>query len=117
MVRLTVDGRPMPVRVVVAADFSRVSAAPAGFSRDLAIALGLLGLVLALATAIQVGLGLQPLTAIRKDIADIRANRTHHLAPAAPIEVAPLVDEVNALLDAQEREIERSRGRAADLAH
>jgi signal transduction histidine kinase len=117
MVRLTVDGRPMPVRVVVAADLSRVSAATAGFSRDLAIALGLLGLVLALATAIQVGLGLQPLAALRKNVADIRAGRTYHLAPAAPIEVAPLVDEVNALLDAQEREIERSRNRAADLAH
>jgi len=31
--------------------------------------------------------------------------------------VAPLVEEVNALLDAQEREIVRSRSRAADLAH
>lgn len=29
----------------------------------------------------------------------------------------PLVDEVNALLDTQEQEIERSRSRAADLAH
>ena len=34
-----------------------------------------------------------------------------------PAEVRPLVEEVNALLDAQEREIERSRSRAADLAH
>jgi signal transduction histidine kinase len=117
MVRLTAGGRPLPVRVVVAADLSRVSAAAAGFSRDLTVALGLLGLVLAIATAIQVGLGLQPLAALRKGIADIRAGRAHHLAPAAPVEIAPLVDEVNALLDAQEREIERSRGRAADLAH
>jgi signal transduction histidine kinase len=34
-----------------------------------------------------------------------------------PSEVEPLVEEVNALPDAQEREIVRSRGRAADLAH
>ena len=34
-----------------------------------------------------------------------------------PAEVQPLVEEVNALLDGQEREIERSRGRAVDLAH
>jgi signal transduction histidine kinase len=34
-----------------------------------------------------------------------------------PAEVEPLVKEVNALVEAQEREIERSRSRAADLAH
>lgn len=34
-----------------------------------------------------------------------------------PAEVKPLVEEVNGLIDAQEREIERSRSRAADLAH
>jgi signal transduction histidine kinase len=117
MVRLTVGGGPVPVRVVVAADLSRVSAATAGFSRDLVIALGLLGLVLAIATAVQVGLGLHPLAALRNGIADIRAGRARYLEPAAPVEVAPLVEEVNALLDAQEHEIERSRGRAADLAH
>jgi signal transduction histidine kinase len=117
MVQLTVSGRPVPVRVVVATDLSRVSAAAAGFSEDLAVALGLLGLVLALATTVQVSLGLQPLAALRRGIADIRAGRSRHLPPDAPSEVAPLAEEVNALLDAQEREIERSRGRAADLAH
>jgi signal transduction histidine kinase len=60
---------------------------------------------------------LQPLAALRRGIADIRAGRAHHLAPAAPVEVAPLVEEVNALLDAQDKEIFRSRSRAADLAH
>jgi signal transduction histidine kinase len=33
------------------------------------------------------------------------------------VEVQPLVEELNALLDAQEREIDRSRSRAAELAH
>ncbi|HEY1361652.1 MAG TPA: sensor histidine kinase [Xanthobacteraceae bacterium] len=117
VVRLTVEGRPVAVRVAVAADLARISAAVAGFSRDLVLALVLLGLVLALATVVQVSLGLQPLVALRRGIADVRAGRVHHLAPAVPVEVQPLVEEVNALLDAQERELERSRGRAADLAH
>ncbi len=34
-----------------------------------------------------------------------------------PDEVRPLVEEVNALLDAREQEIARSRNRASDLAH
>ena len=77
----------------------------------------LLGLVLAIATSIQVGLGLRPLDALRRGVADIRSGRRHHLPAAVPAEVRPLVEEVNALLDAQEQEIERSRSRAADLAH
>lgn len=117
VIRLKVAGQRVPVRVAVAADLARVSRAASGFARDLSIALALLGLVLALATAVQISLGLQPLRALRRGIADVRAGRVHHLPPAAPAEVRPLVDEVNALLDAQEREIARSRGRAADLAH
>ena len=117
VISLTVGDQRVSVRVAVAADLARVTAATAGFARDLSLALGMLGLVLALATAVQVTLGLRPLKALQQGIADVRAGRIHHLPPAAPAEVRPLVEEVNALLDAQEREIERSRGRAADLAH
>ncbi len=117
VVSLTEQGKRVPVRVAVAADLARVSKAAAGFSRDLTLALGLLALVLSLATGVQVSLGLRPLKALRRGIVDVRAGRIHHLPPAAPVEVQPLVEEVNALLDAQEREIEHSRGRAADLAH
>ena len=114
---LTIAGRRMPVRVAAAADLARVSAVAADFARDLAMALGILGLVLAIATSIQVGLGLRPLDALRRGVAEIRSGRRQHLPAAVPAEVRPLVEEVNALLDAQEQEIERSRSRAADLAH
>lgn len=116
-VLLTIGDRHVPVRVAVAVDLIRVSAAASAFAKDLAVALGLLGLVLAVATSIQVGLGLRPLDALRRGVADIRSGRRHHLPAEVPAEVRPLVEEVNALLDAQDQEIERSRSRAADLAH
>lgn len=116
-VLLTVGDRRLPVRVAVATDLARVSAAAAAFAKDLTIALGVLGLVLAIATSIQVGLGLRPLDALRRGVAEIRSGRRQHLPAAVPAEVRPLVEEVNALIDAQEQEIERSRSRAADLAH
>ena len=72
-VSLAVGDRRVPVRVAVAADLARVSAATAAFAKDLALALALLGLVLAVATSIQVGLGLRPLDALRRGVADIRA--------------------------------------------
>jgi signal transduction histidine kinase len=116
-VLLTIADRRVPVRIAVAVDLARVSAAASAFARDIAVALGLLGLVLAFATSIQVGLGLRPLDALRSGVAEIRSGRRHHLPAEVPAEVRPLVEEVNALLDAQEQEIERSRSRAADLAH
>lgn len=117
VVQLSGGGNPLPVRVAVAADLSRIANATTNFSWDLAAALALLGLVLAVGTVVQVGLGLRPLAALRRGLADIRVGRSRHLQPGAPREVQPLVEELNALIDAQEQEIERSRGRAADLAH
>jgi signal transduction histidine kinase len=114
---LTIGDRPVPVRVAVASDLARVAAARAAFGRELSLALALLAAILAIATAVQVGLGLRPLDALRRGVADVRSGRARRLRPAAPSEVQPLVEEVNALLDAQEQQIERSRGRAADLAH
>ncbi len=81
------------------------------------IALGILGLVLALATSVQVLLGLRPLDRLRSGVARIRSGESRRLQVDVPVEVLPLVEEVNGLLDARDREIERSRGRAADLAH
>jgi len=116
-VTLTIGDRRVTVRVAVAADLARVSAAAISFAKDLAGALALLGVVFAAATSIQVALGLRPLAALRRGIADIRSGRSRRLPNAVPVEVRPLVEEVNAMLDTQEREISRSHGRAADLAH
>ncbi|ADP69918.1 integral membrane sensor signal transduction histidine kinase [Rhodomicrobium vannielii ATCC 17100] len=114
---LTVGDRKMPVRVAVAASLAGVSKASAAFTRDLAIALAILGAVLTGATILQVSLGLRPLDRLRRGVADIRAGRIVNLPTAVPSEVQPLVEEMNALIDSQVCEIERSRGRAADLAH
>jgi signal transduction histidine kinase len=116
-VRVDIDARETPLTVAVAIDAAHVAAATTAFAADLAIALGVLGIVLAAATAIQVGLGLRPLDLLRRGVASIRAGREPRLAAGVPDEVRPLVDEVNALLAARAEEVERSRHRAADLAH
>lgn len=85
-----------------------MSAAASQFARDLALALGLLGVVLVVATSIQVGLGLRPLDALRRGVADVRSGDAS-ASVDVPVEVKPLVEEVNSLIEhAQEREIERS---------
>lgn len=116
-ITLNIAEKPVSLRAAVAIDRARISAARSAFVGDLVPALGLLGLVLALATVIQIGLGLRPLDALRRGVADIRSGRDRRLTALVPDEVRPLVDEVNALLDAREQDIMRSRNRAADLAH
>ena len=116
-VTMTAGPERVQVRAAVAFDLSRTAVATRAFARDLSLALGVLALVLAAATAVQVSLGLQPLAVLRRGVAEIRAGHGTRLPIAVPSEVGPLVEEFNALLDAQDQEILRSRSRAADLAH
>ncbi|AGK56546.1 periplasmic sensor signal transduction histidine kinase [Hyphomicrobium denitrificans 1NES1] len=116
-VRFNRANEVIPVRVVIAANVSNIIASRQAFSRDLVPALILLGLTLATATWVQINLGLRPLVRVRSGISDVRSGQASALDRDAPSEVQPLVDEINELLAAQERDLARARGRAADLAH
>jgi len=105
------------VRIAVAADLAHITQARHDFVRDLIPSLALLAAALAAAAWVQIGLGLRPLARIREGIAAIRTGRSGLLGGAVPSEVAPLIQEINDLIAAQEKDLERARGRAADLAH
>jgi signal transduction histidine kinase len=103
--------------VVVAEDRAAFIASISRFSTELAVALGILGLVLVAAAWLQVGLGLRSLSAIRAGLEEIRSGRASNLEGDFPVEVEPLVSEVNDLLRSQEASIAFARARASDLAH
>jgi len=105
------------IRVSVAIDRTEISQLGIGFARDLAPALGILGAVLLLGFGFQVGAGLRPLSTVQDALGAIRTGKSRRLVIDVPSEVEPLVNEVNSLLEAQEREMLRGRDRAADLAH
>ncbi|GGE03776.1 ATPase [Aureimonas endophytica] len=103
--------------VVVAQDRASLDGAIRRFGFELAVALLLLGLVLALAALLQVQLGLAPLRRLRQDVEAIRKGAAVSVGAAYPSEVLPLVGEVNELLVSQGKSMEFARARAADLAH
>ncbi|PWW04300.1 signal transduction histidine kinase [Hoeflea marina] len=106
------------LRVSVAIDRAEITALSTGFAWDLGAVLGLLGLLLIIGLIIQVSRGLRPVRAVLDGVAAVRAGKMRRIDQTnVPEEVAPLVDEVNALLDAQDRDMVRARDRAADLAH
>jgi signal transduction histidine kinase len=106
-----------PVRLSVAINEADTEALKAGFGRDLVPGLVLLAGLLLAAGWMQVGAGLKPLARIRSAIAAVREGRADRLSLAGPQEIAPLVAEVNSLLDAQETALSRARHHAADIAH
>jgi signal transduction histidine kinase len=104
-------------RVAVAVDSAEVDAAVRRFAIALVPFLALLSGLLTLAAWFQVSVGLRPLAAMRARLENIGIGKERRLGTGFPIEVQSLANEVDSLLDARDREVERARARAADLAH
>ncbi len=77
----------------------------------------LLALGLIILAALQTFYGLWPLRAVRQAIAHMRSGRESRVTEALPDEVMPMVNELNALLDHNEKQAEESRRHAGNLAH
>ena len=77
----------------------------------------LLGAVLVTAGASVVLRGLSPFRTLRERLADVREGRTARLEGEYPSEVAPLVSDLNGLLDERDERVARAVARAGDLAH
>ncbi len=67
--------------------------------------------------ALQTLYGLWPLRRIRESIAAMREGRIDRVTAALPQEVQPMVTELNALIDHNERQAEEARRHAGNLAH
>ena len=82
-----------------------------------ALTLGVLALALIGGVALQIRLGLRPLSQLTEDLQRVRTGRAERVPGAQPSEVAPLVAELNTLLDQNAANLERARRHVANLAH
>ncbi len=108
---------PAPFGFVVAGPQEEIEKAVQALVWALAVALVVLGLGLVGAVVGQVGVGLRPLRHLRRAVAAVRAGRAARVDGAYPAEVAPLADEINALLAHDAEVVMRARTQAGDLAH
>ena len=113
--RVMVSG--MQVTIAVSAPRAAVWGPLREAMTTVAISLGVLGIALVLAILLQVRLGLRPLERLRQSVADVRAGRSERVPSGQPLEVQPLVTELNGLLDQNAINLERSRRHVANLAH
>ena len=77
----------------------------------------ILGLGLFVMAALQTWYGLGPLRRVRRAIKTMRTTGTNRVTEPLPLEVQPLVEELNALLEHTERQAEEARTHAGNLAH
>ncbi|MFM5953979.1 MAG: sensor histidine kinase [Novosphingobium sp.] len=76
------------------------------------LGLGLFGMAV-----LQAWLGLSPLRGVRLAIQKMRSSGANRVTEPLPLEVQPLVDELNSLLAHTERQAEEARTHAGNLAH
>ena len=66
---------------------------------------------------LQMRFGLEPLAALRRDVAGVRKGQAERLDADYPVELQPLAHELNALLDHNREVVERARRHVGNLAH
>ena len=110
-------GQAEATHVLVAGDRREVSDGVRRFDLLLAVSLGLLGLGVMIAIVLQVRFGLRPLRDLAVDLRAVREGDAPRLSGRYPVEVAPLADGFNEVLDRDAALIERARTHVGNLAH
>lgn len=106
-----------PLKLSIATDRRLLEAIFSRFNRALGWSLGLFAALTIGGSALQITFGYRHLLRITDAIAEIRSGRARSMQGNFPLEVRPLVADVNALLDQNESIVARSRLQAANLAH
>lgn len=108
---------PEPVTVLATSPEIQVEDDVADFNTHLTLSFILLAVGLSLAVVLQVGVALNSLKAISASISEVKAGHIDRLPKDFPLDVQPLADELNSLLDNNETMLKRARNQLADLAH
>lgn len=109
--------RAAPVIFMAAEDRGAQERATHGLIAVNAAALAILGIGLVLAVLVQVRVGLEPLFALSRQVADVRTGKAERLSGDVPEELKPLADELNALIAHDHEVMERQRTHVGNLAH
>ena len=110
-------GSPRRWRFQVASNREPIDAQISVLRRTMLRSFAILGLGLIILAGLQAVYGLWPLRRVRKAIASIRSGAKSRIEERFPLEIQPLIEELNALLAHNERQAEEARRHAGNLAH
>lgn len=112
-----IPGSPIRWRFQVAQSRDGLDADIRVLRRTLVRSFALLALGLIVLAGLQTWYGLRPLRSLRLGIARLRGGLATRIDGAMPAEVAPMVEELNALIAHNDRQAEEARRHAGNLAH
>ncbi|WP_262690953.1 ATP-binding protein [Kordiimonas aestuarii] len=104
-------------RYQVATDTGEVRDAIARFNWLLMGALAFIMFTVSLALVIQVAYGLRPLRNLRRSLTAVRSGHKERIDGDWPEDLRPLAQEINALIDQNEKLVDRARTHVGNLAH
>lgn len=113
----SMPGREAPLVLMAGVDRSMIDADTRQFATFTWTALLILGLGLVMSVFLQVQIGLRPLFGLRNEIADVRKGKAARIVHSYPVEIQPLAEQVNRLLDQNQETVERQRTHVGNLAH
>lgn len=111
------QGLDAPVVALAAADRRPATRSIQQFAVTALIVLALLIIGLLAAIYAQVRLGLRPLFALARSVADVREGRSTDLGGHYPAEIAGVADELNSLIAHNRNVVERAQTHVGNLAH
>ncbi len=113
----SIPDRSAPLVFMAGIDRSDIDLDTRQFATFTWTALLILGLGLVVAVFLQVQIGLRPLFGLRNEIINVRKGKAARIERAYPLEIAPLAEQVNRLLDHNQEVVERQRTHVGNLAH
>ena len=105
------------LRVIVGSETKEIARAIETWQHSLGLFVGILFVSLVVAAIAQVAFGLQPLRQLQQSLKKLREGDNARIMGKFPTELKPLIDDFNAVIDANGKIIERARSQAGDLAH
>ena len=102
---------------LVAGNFDELSGEISTFRRILFSVLALLGAGLIGAIIFQVSFGLRPLRELQARLSAIREGKAERMEGGYPIEIQPVADELNLLIQSNTEVVDRARTQVGNLAH
>ena len=105
------------LRVIVGSETKELARAIKTWQHSLGLFVGILFVSLVVAAIAQVAFGLQPLRQLQQSLKKLREGDNARIMGKFPTELKPLIDDFNAVIDANGKIIERARSQAGDLAH
>ena len=105
------------IEIVVGMDRAPVEETVSKVINQLWLILGLLFVGILMLVSVQVSWSLLPLRRMQKELSSLRNGQRSELSDSYPLEVSPLVNDLNALLFHYQELLDRARNHAGNLSH